>query len=154
MSKLIQLQVLEAKNVICGTEIPKRDKEYGNYGEDFWYGINSDDAQRDFNIPSHIIIGLFDDGSVRVAGIDSLNLLNEPLNTDNLSDSFHPTIFFYDTIINKVGIHEAKAFVRYCLNGWKNATQKQIKGAKKEIYEELLRSGVKIDDEAKDYLLY
>jgi hypothetical protein len=149
MSKLIQLQVLEAKNVICGTEIPKRDKEYGNYGEDFWCGIDSDDAQRDFNIPSHIIIGLFDDGSTRVAGIDSLNELNEPLNTDNLNDS----IFFYDTIINKVGIHEAKAFVRYFLYAHEDYEKKAIKYEKKEIYEELIRSGVEIDDEAKDYLL-
>ena len=37
MSKLIQLQVLEAKNVICGAVVPENVKEYGNYGEDFWH---------------------------------------------------------------------------------------------------------------------
>lgn len=145
MSKLINLQILEAKNVICGVIEPKSAKEYGEFGEDFWRGIGLDDAERAFIIPSHIIIGIFDDGSTKCAGIKSLNILNDPMNLDD--DSFS-NLFYYDTIIYKVGLLEVKSFVRYYQEN--DETEEETK---EDIYEDLLMSGVKIDDEAKDYLL-
>ena len=143
MRKLINLQVLEAKNVICGVNV--------DYDGDFWRGIACKGAKRAFIIPTHTIIGLFDDGTVRVAGINNLNLLNKPLDTDSPGNPLHHNAFYYNAIIDEVGISEAEAFVRYYLDGF-DATRKQIKASKKEIYEKLVESGVKITDEAKDYL--
>jgi hypothetical protein len=145
MSKLINLQVLEAKNIICGVVEPKSAKEYGEFGEDFWRGIELDDAERAFIIPSHIIIGIFDDGSTKCAGIQSLNILNDP---GNLYDDSLSNLFYYDTIIYIVRLPVVKSFVRYYQEKYETEEE-----TKKDIYEDLLISGVKIDDETKNYLL-
>ena len=150
MSKLINLQVFEAKNVICGAVAPEKAKEYGNYGEDFWCGIALNSAQREFIIPSYIIIGIFDDGSTKCAGIRSLNILNAGINPEDL-DASYSNMFYFDTIIHKVGLYEAKSFIRYYhYDEIYGDTEEKIK---KGIYEDLVESGVKIDEEAKNYLL-
>lgn len=152
MSKLINLQVFEAKNVICGVEVPKKAKEYGNYGEDFWCGIGLNNAKREFIIPTHIIIGVFDDGSIKCAGITNLNRLNEGINPEDL-DAFYSSLFYFDTIIYKVGFGEAKSFVqRYHCDEY-DKMSKTEKDIKEDIYYELVESGVEIDEGAKNYLL-
>lgn len=144
MSKLIQLQVLEAKNVICGSVVSPADKT-----NDFWEDIEEDTAKRDYIIPSYIIVGVFDDGSTKVAGIESLNILNYDIDADDLERSYSYGIFYYDTIISEVRLAEVKAFARY----YQDTDGTIHKHVKAQIYEDLLRSGVKIDDKAKDYLL-
>ena len=146
MSKLIQLQVLEAKNVICGSVVSPMNKT-----DDFWENIDKDTAKRDYTVPSHIIVGVFDDGSTRVAGIENLNVLNRDMDEDDLDGSYNYDygIFYYDTIISEVGLAEVKAFARY----YQDTDGTIHKNVKAQIYEDLLRSGVKIDEEAKDYLL-
>lgn len=150
MSKLINLQILEAKDVICGSVVSPADKTEDN---DFWDDIQKDTAKRDYTVPSHIIVGVFDDGSTKVAGIESLNVLNHNIDADNLERSYSYGIFYYNTIIDRVGINEAKAFVRYELNGHDDIKEEIICDAKRTIYEDLLKSGVIIEEEARYYLL-
>ena len=152
MSKLINLQVFEAKNVICGAVVPENVKEYGNYGEDFWCGIGLDNAQRTFIIPTHIIIGVFDDGSTKCAGITSLNILNDRVNPENL-DAFYSNLFYFDTIIHKVELYDVKSFIRYYCAEYDEMSNVTEKDIKEDLYEELIESGVEISEEAKNYLL-
>ena len=147
MSKLINLQVLEAKNVICASVVSPTYKTKNN---EFWDNIEDSTARRDYIIPSHIIVGVFDDGTTRVAGIENLNVLNKcPIDSLNQDEFYNYGIFYYDTILYKVGLCEVKAFARYCYGENDNIPEY----VKRDIYEDLLKSGVKIEDEAKEYLI-
>lgn len=144
--KLISLQVLEAKNVICGIVIPDKDKEEGMQ---FLQMTHTDDCQRAFMVPSHIVVGLFEDGTVKAAGIRDLNDLNEyGQNTDR--ESMDDIFNYYDDFVYYIDIDAAKAIVRwYLYDGAYGDTEKEIKD---NIYKEFLKSGITITEEAVEYL--
>lgn len=132
MAKLINLNVYDAKNMICVWNENNKD-------EDFMCGIALDNALRGFMVPCHYVVGTFDDGTTKVAGLITLNDINQ--------DSEDNDLFLFNEFCYYVDIYAAKAFVRYEQD---NSTD--LKGAKDTVYEILLRSGVTINDEARHYL--
>ena len=131
MAKLINLNVYDAKNMICVWN-------ENNPNEDFRCGIALENAQRGFMIPRHYIVGVFDDGTVKSAGIFGLNDIN---NEEEGMFLFHEFCYYVD-------LFGAKAFVKKELAD-DNIKEKQ---AKDRVYECLLESGVRIEEEARQYL--
>lgn len=143
MNKLINLQVLEAKNVICGEVIPDKDKEKGVR---FYQGLYKENCQRAFMVPSHIIIGVFEDGTVRAAGIQDLNILSI---YGQYKDNMEEGLFYFDDFVYNIDIKKAEAIVRYYLYDESfGDTEEEIKS---NIYNKLLKSGVTITEEARMY---
>ena len=136
-NKLINFNILEAKNVIC----------VWNTNNPEWHpknGILRDDAERDFMTPRYIIVGLFEDGSTRASGVHGLNEFNDGDPTDEDSE-----LFGYNHFIYHVDLYYAKAFVRHATFAYYECDETKAKAG---IYQDLLKAGVKISDEAKDYL--
>ena len=122
--KLVQLIFVEPKGVICEYEV--NDKE---------------DEGKDFMIPSHIIVGLFNDGTFKAAGIHGIDTINLSMDTDDL--------FLYDGVCDIVYIKQAKQYVRGRMANYdfKEST------AKINILQDLTKAGIEISDVARDYLL-
>ena len=139
MKKLINLTVYDAKNMICvwNENEPKND---------YQSGIALEDAVRGFMIPRHYIVGVFDDGSSKAAGIFNLSDINQNGEDDDLEQ-----LFLYDEFAYHVDILGAKAFVRLELAN--NANQISEKEARDNVYKMLLTSGVEIEEEARKYLI-
>ena len=133
MHKLINLQVKKAEGVICAWCQP-------DDCEDIIFGIARDDAELNFEVPLYIAIGVFDDGSVRCGGLQSLNSLNDQ----------DTPLFLYDQFLECVSEVYAKAFVRGRISFGEYDNEAEAKGG---IYQELMDSGVMITDDAKAYLL-
>ena len=140
MEKLINLNVYDAKNMIC---VWNED----NPEEDFRYGIALENAMRGFMVPRHYVVGTFDDGSTKAAGIFNLTDINQ--NPEEDMDSYH-RLFLNNEFIYQVDILEAKAFVRLERANYGNKISE--KEACNNVYAELLESGVEISDEAREYL--
>ena len=135
MAKLINLNVYDAKNMICVWN--EKDPDKG------WLcGIALDDADCGFMIPKYYVVGVYDDGSTAAAGIFNLTDINQP------GGEFGNDLFLYNEFAYAVDTYAAKAFVRheiadsYC----------DVGEAKAIVYERLQKSGVKIDDSAREYL--
>ena len=133
MAKIINLNVYDAKNVICVWN-------ENEPNDDFIYGIALKDAVRGFMVPRYIIVAVFDDGSTKAAGIFSYEEINH---TEEDGD-----MFLYNEFCYCVGLYAAKAFVRLKLA----ESTSDLKKAKDEVYAELLESGVEINEEARQYL--
>lgn len=134
MEKLINLNVYDAKNMICVWN-----EKYANSG--YRQGLKEDDANCGFMVPRHYVVGVFDSGDTKAAGIFGLNDLNEY------------GLFLYNEFCYHVDYDLAKAFVRHeIVNGDEDREITEII-AKRRVYEGLLSSGVKISKEAKEYLL-
>ena len=132
MAKLINLNVYPAHNIIC----------VWNYDNDkcsFGRGIVRDDAKRAFMIPKYVVVGVFNDGTIKAAGILDYNVLND-CDSDDL--------FLYDEFLDSVDIYAAKAFVRLVISYGKKETD-----AKTIVLSKLQESGVEINKEAEMYLL-
>ena len=140
MATLINLNVYDAKNMICVWN-------ENNPEEDFRCGIALENAMRGFMVPRHYVVGTFDDGSTKAAGIFNLTEINQ--NPEEDMDSYHQ-LFLFDEFIYHVDILGAKAFVRHKLADYGKRISEQE--AKDMVYAELLESGVEISDEAKAYL--
>ena len=138
MKKLINLAVYDAKNMICVWNENEPKYEYR-------CGIALEEAMRGFAVPRYYIVGVFDDGSSKAAGIHDLSEINQNGEYDDLEQ-----LFLYDEFAYNVDIYGAKAFVRLELSN--NAGQINEKEARDNVYKRLLMSGVKIDDEARNYL--
>lgn len=134
MAKLINLNVYDAKNMICVWN--EKDKDNG-----YRFGIALDDAILGFMVPLYYIVGVFDDGSTKAAGIFGLSEINE--------DGDYDMLFLYDEFVYLVDIFGAKAFVRFELGNSRTSE----KEARENVYKELLKSGVRITDEARNYLI-
>lgn len=132
MEKLINLNIYDAKNVIC---------VWNENNDDFRCGIARDDSECGFMIPRHIVVGIFSDGSTRAAAIHSMN----DVNTKDMDD-----LFMYDEFCYFVDHYAAKAFVRLELSNYGNKITESE--ACDNVYSELLRSGVEISEEARQYL--
>ena len=129
--KLINLNVYDARNVICAWNTEDDQLDFG-------CGIALETASRQFIVPQYIIVGVFDDGSTKAAGIFDFDDLNS-----------EDDIFTFNHIVSCVGISEAKAFVRGNISERKYDNETS---AKADIYDDLVRSGVRITKDAKDYL--
>lgn len=136
MSKLVNISVHEAKNVICGWVEGDKDNEDG----DFWGGIALDSAARWFMIPKLIVVGVFDDGTTKAGGLHSWQDFN-----------YEKDLFLYNNIVGFITLDAAKALVR---GGLDSGEYNDHKKARKGIYESLKASGVVISEEAKLYLLF
>ena len=132
MKKLINLNVYDAKNMIC---VWNENKPKNGYRS----GIALEDAVCGFMVPRHYVVGVFDSGDTKAAGIFGLNDLNEY------------ELFMYNEFCYHVNSDLAKAFVRHeIMNGDENGEISEYT-AKCRVYNELLSSGVKISEEAKEY---
>ena len=140
MAKLINLNVYDAKNMICVWN-------ENNPEEDFRCGIALENAMRGFMVPRHYVVGIFDDGSTRAAGIFNLTDINQ--NPEEDMDSYH-SLFLYNEFIYQVDILGAKAFVR--LERANHGNKISEKEACNNVYSYLLESGAEISDEAREYL--
>ena len=137
MKKLINLNVIEAKNEICVWRIDCDEHQ------DYSCGIALDTAEISYMIPRYIAIGTYNDGTVMAGGLMGLNYINEP---EYHSEEYG--LFLYHQFMHFVGIDEAKALVR---GGISEGEYKDEQSAKVGIYADLLRAGLEISDEAKDY---
>ena len=140
MAKLINLNVYDAKNMICVWN-------ENNPEEDFRCGIALENAMRGFMVPRHYVVGTFDDGSTKAAGIFNLTDINQ--NPEEDMDSDH-SLFLYNEFIYQVDILGAKAFVR--LERANHGNKISEKEACNNVYAYLLESGIEISDEAREYL--
>lgn len=139
MKKLINLTVYDAKNMICVWN-------ENNSDDDYRCGIASEEAVRGFKAPRHYVVGVFDDGSSKAAGIFNLSDINQDGEYDGLEE-----LFLFDEFAYYVDILDAKAFVRSEITN--SANKISEKKARDIVYNELLASGVKIEDEARNYLI-
>ena len=139
MKKLINLTVCDAKNMICVWNENEPNAVYQN-------GIALEEAVRGFMVPRYYVVGVFDDGSSKAAGIFNLSDINQNGEYDDLDQ-----LFIFDEFSYYVDILGAKAFVRLELAN--NGNQISEKEARDDVYKRLLMSGVKIDDEARNYLI-
>ena len=140
MAKLINLNVYDAKNMICVWN-------ENNPELDYQCGIALEDAERGFMVPRHYVVGIFDDGSTKAAGIFSLTEVNQSVNED--FDDYHE-LFMFDEFAYVVDVLGATAFVRLELAN--NGNKISEKEAKDNIYARLLESGVELTDNAREYL--
>ena len=138
MKKLINLTVYDAKNMICVWNENEPNSGY-------LYGIALEEAVRGFMVPRHYVVGVFDDGSTKAAGIHSLTVINQ--DEEEVIDE----LFLYDEFAYYVDMLGAKAFVRLELA--QNGNQISEKEARDNVYKRLLASGVEIEDEARNYLI-
>ena len=132
MAELINLNVYPAHNIICAWNENNEDCS-------FMYGIERDNAKRGFMIPQYIVVGVFNDGITKAAGIFNYN----DLNTNDIDE-----LFAFDVFLDFVDIDVAKAFVRYEDSQGKDGTN-----AKTIVLSKLQKSGVEISQEAEMYLL-
>ena len=139
MKKLINLTVYDAKNMIC---VWNKNEPNADYQQ----GIALEEAVRGFMVPRHYVVGVFDDGSSKAAGIFDLSDINQNGDNDGLEE-----LFLYDEFAYDVDILGAKAFVRLELAN--NGNQISEKEARDNVYNRLLTSGVEIEEEARNYLI-
>ena len=132
MAELINLNVYPAHNIIC---VWNSDNDNCSFGR----GIARDDAKRAFMIPKYVVVGVFNDGTTKAAGILDYNVLND-CDSDDL--------FLYDEFLDSVDIYAAKAFVRLEISKGKEETY-----AKTIVLSKLQESGVEINPVAEMYLL-
>lgn len=145
MNKLVSFQILEARNVIC---------IYNGAGRDVFSEVQCDDAEEDFIVPSHIVVGVFDNGVMKMAGVEDFGhilLYANNTNQVNYAINGYENLFLYDLLVQKVGIYLAKSFVRGYLNDGNYGNDEHL--IKCIVYEQLLRSGVTIAKEAERWLL-
>lgn len=133
MAKLINLNVYDAKNMICVWNENDPD-------ESWRCGIACDDSDCGFMIPMYYVVGVYDDGTTKAGGIHNLDEIND-LGAD---------LFLYNEFCYCVTDVEARAFVRHEI-GDSNCDEDQ---AKDIVYEKLQKSGVRITDNARRYLTH
>ena len=136
MKKLINLNVYDAKNMICVWNEKNPD-------EGWECGIALDDADCGFMIPRYYVVGVYDNGSSAAAGIFDLTDINQS------EDEFDSDLFLYNEFAYTVNINAARAFVNH-ERGNSGCSEKE---ARDTVYELLLKSGVEIEEEARQYLI-
>ena len=142
MAKLINLQVIEAKNVICVW----RNDEKEDW--DFHRGIDLDKAEARYMIPRNIVIGTFDNGTVKAAGIFGMGDIND-LGEEVDSREEWQGLFLFHQFCYSISLDIAKAFVRGEIE---EGEYKDEASAKAGILADMKKAGVTILDEAMEYL--
>lgn len=135
MKQLINLNVYDAKNMICVWNSKNAEEKWN-------CGISLDDAACGFIIPRYYVVGVYDDGSSAAAGIPDLSYINQS------ADKLDNDLFLFNEFVYKVDIDAAKAFVRNEINDYDCDED----WAKATVHKQLLESGVTITDEARRYL--
>lgn len=143
MKKLINLQVMPAEKLICVWV----DDEGKDEHSEWRCGIALKNASRGCIIPRFIIVGTFDDGSVKVAGICRLGHINEPVS--DYEDGEYDHLFLYDQFAHYVDGYLARALVNGSIVECESET---ITEAKATVLSTLIESGVEMSDEAVAYL--
>ena len=135
MAKLINLNIIEVKNVI-NVWVENEEDEHRYYRG----GLSLETAERGFMVPQYVAVGVFDDGSTKAGGLLDLNQIN--------ADPDDELLFMYDQFVYYVDLPLAKAFVRNeCTQDGHTDDLK----SKAEVYSQLLRSGVELSTEARQY---
>lgn len=144
MEKLINSQVIEAKNVICVWREDGDDEHM-----EFRSGIALDTAMLSYMIPRYIVIGTYDNGSVMAGGMYSMNFINEyGEDTDCTSaNGGWPDLFMYHQFCSWIDIYVAKALVRELIDEGESESS-----AKAQVLSDMESIGVRMSDEAKEYL--
>lgn len=110
-------------------------------------GIALKNASRGCVIPRFIIVGTFDDGSVKAAGISELGHINEQVS--DYVDGEYDHLFLYDQFAHYVDGYLARALVKGSIVVGESKT---ITEAKATVLSTLMKSGVEMSDEAVAYL--
>ena len=121
--KLVQLTFVEPKGMICD-----------------WQLDNKEEHGRDFFVPSHIIVGVFNDGYIRAAGLHGIYDINDEPDLVGL--------FLYDEIRLYVSLERAKAYVAGRMEN-EGLTKAQ---AKHDVLVDLEKAGIDIAKEARAWL--
>lgn len=132
MSKLVNFQLIEAKNAICVWR--------GDTDDDFFSGIEKETAEGEYIVPNYYIVGTFDDGSVQTAGITDLGHFNRE-KPDNY--------FVFNQFLYKVDLNIVKSFVRDLISEGSCVCEED---AKNKVLADMQRAGVDITDDAMEYL--
>jgi hypothetical protein len=140
MKMLINLQVMEAKNVVCVWREDGDDEH-----QYFECGIALDTAKANYMIPRYIAIGTFSDGTTKAGGLHGLNDIN---NNDGNSDDCGG-IFLYHQFLHSIGLYDAKAFVRGLIAC---GEYDKVNDAKAAIIYDMNEAGVELTEDADDYL--
>ena len=135
MAKLINLNIIEAKNVI-NVWVENEDDVLRPYEA----GILLDTAERGFMVPRYVAVGVFDDGTTKAGGLIDLNQINSRVDDEIL--------FLYDQFANYVDLPLAKALVR---NECSEDGHTDDVKSKANVYSQLLQSGVELSTEAVQY---
>lgn len=135
MAKLINLNIIEAKNVI-NVWVENEDDVLRPYEA----GILLDTAERGFMVPRYVAVGVFDDGTTKAGGLIDLNQIN--------SRDDDEILFLYDQFANYVDLPLAKALVR---NECSEDGHTDDVKSKANVYSRLLQSGVDLSTEAVQY---
>lgn len=136
MKKLINIQIMEAKNVIC---VWREDR--GNKDLYFISGISSETALANYMIPKYIAVCTFSDGTAKAVGLTTLNNLNEMRDYHELC--------LYEQFCNVVDKSTAKAFVRDKID---TGIYDDEDTAKAGILADMEKAGVEITNNARVYL--
>ena len=126
--KLVSFDYKKANGIICVW-----DSDTGNE-------VTKKTSKSDFIVPSYLITGLFDDGSIIIAGIEYLELVNIHSAKDRL--------FSHNHLLEYVNIFTAERLVEHqtAYNGHDTKT------AKEYVFEKLQNAHVEISDDAKKFL--
>lgn len=136
-AKLISLQVMEAKNVVCAWRTDNNDRS-----RDFRCGIALDTACCKYMKPYLIAVGVFDDGSTKAAGMVDFGEFNR------YSEDYDE-MFIFNQFLYYLTLDVAKAFVRgLMLDG----DCENEDDAKECIMEDMKETGVEISDDAMEFL--
>lgn len=133
MAKLINLNVYDAKNMICVWNEAHPDNGWT-------CGVGREDADCGFMIPRYFVVGIFDNGTTKVGGISDLDDIND------YPEFAEP--FLYNEFCYHVSLYAARAFVNHKM-GDSGCSEREAKAI---VYEELLESGVEIANNARSYL--
>jgi len=110
-------------------------------------------------IPKYIITAIFDDGTMRIAGIRGMwefnQLCQEHLKRwSDREDTFDEELnglLCYDVFAEYVDLDMAKGFVQYDLVG-KTTSNYNVSKAKNSVLKDLRSCGIEIEQEALEYL--
>ena len=132
MSKLVNFQLIEAKNTIC---VWREDRDSNS---SFRYEIEQETAVGAYALPIYISVGTFEDEKVKVGGIIELNQINR-----------YGDYFLYDQFLHIVDLYDVKSFVRRYVEEVRCFCEAD---AKNKVLADMQRAGVEITDDAMEYL--
>ncbi len=127
--KLISFDFKKAEGIICIWAADSDNERITYHTSKIW-----------FMVPGYLITGLFDDGTVSVDGVYSLNAINSAIDYEDL--------FCYNQFWEYIDKFIVERMVAFDMEENGN----DIVTAKDYILKQLLLSKVEMSDEAKEYL--
>lgn len=145
MAKLVNFQLMEASDVICVWR-EGDDEHKPLYFED---GIGLDTAMGNYIVPRYVAIGTFDDGTTKAGGLTHLDEINENVGCEYDDENEWPEIFIFHQFLYVLDLSTAKAFVRGKLHGMECKDEAE---AKADILADMKMAGIRLTDDAREYL--